>query len=213
MEGRLGNVIETVLASGIVVGIAALLALIVRLIFKRQIGSSSYYAGAMVLGAVLYRGLLAALTHTTQIDDSHGAPESLNAPTILSLDSPFIAPQEAQLEAFPVQLEGAFQRLAPNDKAALAEALQFISFATASYLATDNPAAFAKLSENDLAAKNLSKLYRFTRDQGSSMTLRKYIELADTFKKAQPGLWDEFKAANKVSTPRATGINADGVAH
>jgi hypothetical protein len=204
MDGRLANVVGALLVSGIVVAIAALLSLLVRLIFKRRIGTSNYYIGALFLGGALYSGLLAVLTHHAPTARIQTATESRDTPTAFGLDSPFIAPSESQLETFPAQLDTAIANLSASDKEAALDALLFLQFSTLGVLSEKNPAEFKKMSERDIAAKHLQRLYRFTKSYGSSMTLRRYIELADMFKTKHPQWLEDFNKSQEVRDIKAT---------
>jgi hypothetical protein len=201
MDGRLGNVVDGLIVSAIAVGLAALVAGVVWLISKRKIGTATYYICAIVVGYVLYRALIVIYLQPNNSLEKSAEPSRYSNASV-GLDAPFIAPPESQLESFPVQLDVAIASLPVDEKAALTEALEYLFFATAKHLEEKDPAAFHKLSESDLAAKSLAKLYHFTESQGSAMTLRKYIELSEEFKKQEPESWEMFKAGKKITNPQ-----------
>src|SRR5688500_10542133 len=89
----------------IAVGLAALIAAVVRLTSKRKIGTSTYYFCAIVIGYILYRALIVIYVHPLKSAESPAAERSSNTLASVGLDAPFVAPPESQLELFPVQLD------------------------------------------------------------------------------------------------------------
>jgi hypothetical protein len=110
------------------------------------------------------------------------------------LDRPFIAPDEAHLESFPIQLNGSIEGLPENERKEVIDSIQFLTFALGKHLSEQDPKAFEGMSESDMAAKTLVKLYRFAQKNSACMTLRKYLDLAEDFKRQKPEWWSEYQA-------------------
>jgi hypothetical protein len=114
--------------------------------------------------------------------------------TTEGLDASFTV-QEGKPEQFPGQLERAGLRLPEQQRAELTAAMVFLSFAAAAQLAEQDPAKLRGANERQLMAISLTYLYRYARDQGRSMTLRKFIDLSNTLKQEKPEWWATFLKA------------------
>jgi hypothetical protein len=127
-----------------------------------------------------------------------GAENCAPAPNASSeLDRPFIAPDETHLESFPMQLNGSVEKLPENEKKELSGAISFFTFALGMQRSEEDPKAFESMSDSDLAAASLVKLYRFAQKQGACMTLRKYIDLVEELKRQKPEWWSRYQASTK----------------
>lgn len=100
-----------------------------------------------------------------------------------SLDEPFIPPNEENLADFITQLGLASSKLNETDEEQLTGAIEFLAFCIGANLLEENEDEYEKMTDLDATAKLMVKLYRFAQKNGASMTLRKYIELADEFRK------------------------------
>ena len=101
--GRLVHALEGLVVAGLVAAVFFLIALAVRLVTGKKIGSKRYYGAAIAGGFILY-GALISVSTTMQggARITHGAR---------GLDAAFLAPDDAHLEQFPVQLEQAMEQL------------------------------------------------------------------------------------------------------
>jgi len=197
MEVRFSNAIEVILFSLLVVAVFYVLALLVNLVFKKKIGTQKYYVVAIILGFLLHRGLMSVQNNSpknTASSNNHIAQVTNNKS---GLDVQFIVPSEAELEKFPVQLEQAIQKLTPQERAIVKQAIEFLTFSIIANLMENQSDELAQMSDTDLASKSLVKLYRFAQKNGSSMTLRKYIELSEEFKKQKPDWWEQYQLQSK----------------
>jgi len=192
VERRLLNALESTVVALSFVGIAWLIAQIVKRVFGRSIGSSGYYAVALVLGFALNHAL-PALWINSPVDTMHPTSGVATvAAEKTGLDAPFIAPKEAELEKFPGQLERPIQVLSTVERVKVQEAIGFLAFAVMADLMEKDPKSVDSLSDSDLAAKSMTRLWRFAQKQGGSMTLRKYVDLAEEFKKQKPQWWRQY---------------------
>jgi hypothetical protein len=197
VERRLLNALVSMVVALFFVGIAWLIAQVVKRAFGRSIGSSRYYAVAFVLGIAL-NYTLPALWINSPVDTMHPTSGLATVATEKTgLDVPFIAPKEAELEQFPGQLERAIQMLSTGERAKVQEAIGFLAFAVTADLMDKNPKSVDSLSDVNIAAESLLRLWRFAQKQGGSMTLRKYIDLAEEFKKQKPQWWRQYTATLK----------------
>ncbi|MDP3294155.1 MAG: hypothetical protein Q8M37_05370 [Nevskia sp.] len=198
LDGRLQNALEGLVFAAIVVAIAAVVAFLVRAVLKRPFGGSKYYSGAVILGFVLHRVLITALTpHSTATTPSAPPWATAQTAAAVGLDAPFIAPDVSKVESFPQQLQTAVAKLSAEDQATVTEATSFFSFCVGADMLEKDAVGFDKKTEQDLAAVALVKLYRFAQKQGSAMTLRKYVSLAAEFKKQKPEWWSQYKTATE----------------
>jgi hypothetical protein len=117
----------------------------------------------------------------------------LSPNAISGLDRPFVAPDETRLEVFPTQLDTSFQSLLENEKKDLSNALMFLAVALAIHTSEEDPQASEGISDKDMTARLLVKLYRYAQKNGSCMTLRKYIELAEALKQQKPDWWKQYQ--------------------
>jgi hypothetical protein len=181
VSGRLELALAGLIIFALAYGLVAVVAFLVRISSKKVIPPRARNISAAALGITC----LAVLLNTGI------------SPAGAGLDAPFVAPPEAQLESFPQQLNAAVERLSPEDRASFIGAMSFLAFAAAQDMREKDPAKFEQQSEKDLAAHGLLKMYYFAQQHGSSMTLRKYIEVADEFKNQKPEWWTAYKAAAK----------------
>jgi hypothetical protein len=193
MNGRLLSAIEIVIFSLAVTALFGIVALLAKLIFKQSIGTSKNYSRAAIAGALIYVAIISVLPKTSHTDASVRSEPVVNTGT--GLDAPFIAPPKEKMESFIPQLSNAVMQLTPSDKAQLDDAMRFLSFASSDYIKTNEPARFAKWDEKDAVAHSINKMYNFAVEQGNAMTLRKYIALADEFKKQEPELYQRFASS------------------
>jgi len=192
--GRLVHALEGLVVAGLVAAVFFLIALAVRLVTGKKIGSKRYYGAAIAGGFILY-GALISVSTTMQggARITHGAR---------GLDAAFLAPDDAHLEQFPVQLEQAMEQLPEPQRAELTNALAFLSYGVAANLAEQGPTKFRAASDSDLRAKAFLHLYRYAQDQGGSMTLRKFVALSDEMKRQRPDWWAKYlKAQSPAPTP------------
>lgn len=194
MTGRLDNAIVGAIIGLIALAMAGLAALLVKLIFKKSIGTAKYYA---TVGGVLWVLMNAAFFTVLPKTGATDAGRATSGPISADgLDAPFIAPPENKMESFVGQLNTAVGELSPADKTAFTQAMGFLTYAAAEYIKETEPPRFAKWDQKDIVAHSLYKMYNFARDNGDKMTLRKYILLADGMKKQKPDWWQQYMAAN-----------------
>jgi hypothetical protein len=112
---------------------------------------------------------------------------------------PFIAPPKDKMESFIPQLKSAVDNLPPADKSQLNEAISFLTLCVAMDVKETDPGKFATWGDGDIVANGMVKMYNAARDNGDKMTLRKYVELADEFKKQKPGWFKQYAAAQQSS--------------
>jgi len=178
MSGRLENGVAALVIFALAYGLVAAVAFLVRIASKKVIPARVLNFSAAALAIVCIALLL----------------NSGSSPGGTGLDAPFIAPPEPQMESFLPQFNTALEQLPPQDRASVTEATSFLTFAAGRNMMETDPAKFAQQSDKDLVAYSLLKMYRFAQEQGSSMTLRKYIWLAEEFKKQKPEWWQEYKS-------------------
>ena len=193
MAGRLENALEFLIVSGAVTAIFYIVALFTKLISKKAIGTKKYYQWAFGTGVVVFFGLRAILLPTEQ----HEAGSTQIAANATGLDAPFIAPAKDKIESFIPQLKSAVDKLPPADKSQANDAIALITFCTAMNVKETDPSKFAVWGDSDLAANAMVKMYNFAKTNGDKMTLRKYIDLADEFKKQKPEWVKQYTAAKK----------------
>lgn len=196
-EGLLQNLLVGLLVGAIASAIAAIIAAVLNKVFNKTIGSTRYYTGAVIAGFALYQILIIVAAPTKSGMSPNTVLQKSSPAAAVGLDTPFFAPPESHLESFPLQLKAAVERLSSEDQAVVNESISFLSFAVAMDLIERDPNSFDKKTTLDLAAMSFTRLYRFAQNQGSSMTLRKYIELAAEIKKQKPEWWTQYKAANQ----------------
>jgi len=190
MDGRLAHIIESAVFSLVAVGLASVVAVLAKLILKKSIGTAKYYSAAAVIGMVIYGGLISALQNAPKVE-AHGSSPA----AITGLDVPFIVPPETKPEIFiRLLLHDGMAPLSAADKAELDEALRFLYWEAGDNIRKNDPARFAKVTPNDLAAHSAVKLFEFAQDYGEKMTLRKYILFADKMKKEHPELIKPYTA-------------------
>lgn len=224
LEGRLGNAIVGVIFALVLVAVFWIVAFIVRLITKKNMGSARYYQVAIIGGFVLSVTLPKVLL-STNVEGAtpHRTVEPARAeltveppsPTdefltetpygaleqSIGLDAPFIPPDESHIEVFPLQLESAANKLPQQEHTEFSAAMSFLMY---SAIASTPPEKLEELAKDDRArmAMVLTRMYRYAQSEGDAMTLRKYIDLADTMKRDNPELWQAFqelKASKKAS--------------
>jgi len=131
--------------------------------------------------------------------ERHEAGTAPIAAIATGLDAPFIAPPKDKVESFIPQLKSAVDSLPPADKSQANDAIAFIEFCAAMNIKETEPAKFAAWGDSDIEANALSKMYNFANTNGDKMTLRKYIDLADEFKKQKPEWVKQYTAAQQTS--------------
>jgi hypothetical protein len=169
-----------------------LIALFAKVVLKKSIGTSKYYSTAMMLGFVIYAGLISAIHKPGQAEASSSVPLPATG-----LDAPFIAPPKENMESFVQQLTDATKKLPPEDSARVANSVRFLFFIATDDVKQKEPDKFAKWNELDIIAHSLTKAYNYAVDQGNAMTLHKYILLADAIKNERPDLYQRFVASDK----------------
>jgi hypothetical protein len=169
-------------------------ALVARLLFRKKIGSKKYYVIALTIGFLLHRGLVSVLTTKMPREPSSSAKISSTSKIATDLDKPFIPPREEDMESFPAQLDAATRSLNATERNQITQAIGFITYSLMAYAAENEPKELEKMTELDHAAKSFLKLYRFAQKNGASMTLRKYIDLAEEFKRQKPEWWQQYLA-------------------
>jgi hypothetical protein len=189
MSGRLENVFEGLIMALVMCGIFFVIALIAKLVFKKFIGTGKYYSVAVVLGFIISGVLVPAILKSEKADSAAATQPAAG------LDASFIAPPPDKMESFIQQLKTATDKLSPADQMTLNDALAFLTFAAGDDVRQHDPAKFAKWGDTDVLAHSMVKLYNYARDQGDQMTLRKYVVLADEFKKQQPDVLQRYTAA------------------
>ncbi|KAF0098318.1 MAG: hypothetical protein FD187_3038 [bacterium] len=199
-EGRLANALEGVAFALMVLVLFYFVAFLVKRILNKSIASPRYYVITVVAGFLLHRVLVAVLSGPPSEPgaDISVSPVVATAAETAELDKPFIPPKEAELEKFPLQLKQSIDALSAKDREQANEAIAFLTFALFADLLEKNSTAIDRLEESDIAAKSLTNLYRFAQKNGSSMTLRKYIDLAEEFKRQKPEWWRKYTEASKV---------------
>jgi hypothetical protein len=197
MNGRLENIIESLIIGLVVFALAGLVDLLAKLIFKKSIGTSKYYSAVGVLAVLAYAALISIPPKTDTAESARRIHSDNASVDVVGLDAQFIAPPKDRMESFVGQLDTAIKQLSPSDKANFIESMGFLTYAAAEYIKENEPARFAKWDEKDVAAHSLNKMYNFAQDNGDKMTLRKYILLADDMKKQKPDWLRQYLAANK----------------
>lgn len=200
LEGRLANTLEGVVIALLVLVLFYLVAFLAKRIFNTSIASPRYYVIAVITGFLLHRVLIAVFSDPSSVAGADTPPPSMAAMAAetAGLDKPFIPPKEAELERFPLQLKQSIEVLNAQDRAQANEAIAFLTFALFADVLEKDPKAIDRLKDSDIAAKSLTKLYRFAQKNGSSMTLRKYVSLADEFKRQKPEWWRQYVESSKV---------------
>jgi len=197
IEAKLLSTLESTVIALILSGIAWLVALLIQQFLNRSIGSPQYYSVIAVLGFALSHEVPAIWPAPLQ-DVVHRSQTSPRVPSEgAGLDAPFIPPREAEAEKFPGQLERSLQALSPAERSTATEAIAFLSFSVIADLAEKDPTSVDTLSESDLAAKVLLRLYRFALRSGHSMTFRKYLDLAEELKSQKPQWWQQYVTSVK----------------
>lgn len=192
LAGRIGNAIEI---GAFVLIVVIVFWLIDKFLYNNSLGKRKYYYFcAILLGVGLHRGLIVALVHSPSKTHNSGLTISQTIKIESGLDSPFIAPNEDDLEKFPAQLEQSIQKLNQKDRENVLAALNFLAVIIAANMKEDNINDFNKLSEKDFVAKSVVKFYRYAQKNGKNMTLRKYIDLSEEGKKQKPELWKQYQA-------------------
>jgi len=197
MNGRLSHAIESVIFLLAVTAVFFVVALLVKLIFKKSIGTRKYYSTAMIAGALIYVGLISVLPKPEKADASDPVHSDQITVAAIGLDAQFIAPPKDKMESFVGQLDTAVNQLSPADKASLIEAIGFLNYAAGEYIKENEPARFAKWDQKDMVAHSLNKMYNLAQDNGDKMTLRKYILMADEMKKQKPEWFQQYTAASR----------------
>lgn len=198
-EGRLANTLEGVAFALFSLLLFYVVGLLAKRLLNKSISSPQFYIVAVVAGFLLHRGLIAFLSNPLSerdIDISAPSIAAMAAETA-GLDKPFTPPKETELEKFPVQLQQSIEALNTHDRAQTNEAIAFLTFALFADVLEKNPKSLEHLQDSDIAAKSLTKLYRFAQKNGSSMTLRKYIDLAEEFKRQKPEWWRQYVESSK----------------
>ncbi len=193
LEGRLLSTLEGLIFALFIGAVFFLISTLVRVAFKKSIGSPRYYTIAMVCGFLLHRVLVSVLPAEPPAGIGHPGDPSPSSAQV-GLDAPFIPPAEDDLESFPAQLDLATARLRPEERAELSDTISFLVFSFGSHLAEQDPSRFDDAGDLDLAAGSLVRLYRYARKRGDLMTLRSYIDLAEDMKRQRPDWWAEFQA-------------------
>jgi len=197
IEARLLSTLGSTVVAPLLAGMAWLVALLVRQLFNRPIGSPRYYAVVVALGLALSHEVPATWPAPRQ-DVVYRADASVRVPAEgVGLDAPFIPPREAEAVKVPGQLERSLQTLSPAERTTATEAIAFLSFSVIADLAERDPKSVDTLSESDLAATVLLRLYRFAQNRGSSMTFRKYVDLAEELKSQKPHWWHQYVTSVK----------------
>ena len=198
LEGRLANTLEGVAFALLFLLLFYVVGFLAKRLFNRSIASPRYYVVAVVAGFLLH-GSLVTLWSSPASEGGAGisASSMAVAAETTGLDKPFIPPKEADLEKFPLQLKQSIEALNAHDQAQANEAVAFLTFALFADLLEKDPKTIDRLQDSDIAAKSLTKLYRFAQKNGSSMTLRKYIELSEEFKRQKPGWWRQYVESSK----------------
>jgi hypothetical protein len=197
LGNRLYHAVEGLIFSLIIVALFFIIAQVVKFLFKKNISSSKYYSAAVILGFLLYFILISSLLDDRSNESKTLSATDSNVSQVSSgLDEPFIPSKEENLEDFPLQLDSALNKLNESEKKQLIEATEFLAFCLYAHLKEENEGEFEKMTELDLTARVLTKLYRFAQENGKSMTLLKYIELADDFKKHKPTWWKQYQLYN-----------------
>jgi len=200
LEGRLANMLEGFAFALLVLMLFQLVAFLVKRTLNKSIASQRAYGIAVLTGFLLHRALVTVSSSPIfePIVDISAPPISAMAAETAGLDKPFIPPKEAELEKFPLQLFQSIEGLNSQDQARANEAIAFLSFALFVDLLEKDPKAIDRLTDSDLAAKSLTKLYQFAQKNGGSMTLRKYVDLSDEFKRQKPDWWRHYTEFSKV---------------
>lgn len=199
IEGRLINTLEGVAFAACFALLFYVVAVLAKRLLNKSIGSPKYYVVVVVTGFILHRAIVAFWAGPS-VDygrESSPSPMATVAAENASLDAPLIPVAESELEKFPIQLKHSIQLLNKHDQAQVNEAIGFLTFALFADLTEKDPKALDRLEDSDIAAKSLTKLYRFAQKNGSSMTLRKYIELAEEFKRQEPQWWRQYVESAK----------------
>jgi hypothetical protein len=195
LSGRIINAIEI---GAFVLIVVIVFWLIDKFYYNNSLGKRKYYYFcAILLGVGIHRGLIVGLVHSPSKTPNSGFTISQDIKIESGLDSPFIAPNEDDLEKFPAQLEQSIQKLNPKDKENVLAALRFLAIIIADDIKGDNINDFNKLSEKDFTAKFIVKCYVYAKKNGKNMTLRKYIDLSEEAKKQKPELWRQYQAQEK----------------
>jgi hypothetical protein len=195
LTGRLVHALEGLVVAGLLAAVFFLVALVVRWVIGKEIGSKRYYGAAIAGGFILYGALISTLPPKQTTSVQGGTP--INQSTG-GLDAPFLAPNDEHLEQFPIQLEQAMERLPDQQRAEITDAIAFLSFGVAANLAEQDPTKFRAASDSDLRAKAFLHLYRHAQDQGGSMTLRKFVELSEELKRQKPEWWAKYVQAKSA---------------
>ncbi|MEO5655962.1 MAG: hypothetical protein ABIR00_08285 [Nitrosospira sp.] len=198
-EGRLANTLEGVAFALFFLLLFYVVGFLTKRLFNKSIASPQFYIVAVVAGFLLHGGLIAFLSNSPSerdIDISASSIAAMAAETT-GLDKPFIPPKEAELEKFPVQLKQSVEALNTHDRAQTNEAIAFLTFASFAEVLEKDPKSLEHLQDSDIAAKSLTKLYRFAQKNGRSMTLRKYIDLAEEFRRQKPEWWRQYVESSK----------------
>jgi len=189
MSGRFENVLEGLIMALVMCAIFFVIALIAKLVFKKSIGTGKYYSVAVVLGFIISGVLIPAILKSEKSDTVAATQPAIG------LDASFIAPPPDKMESFIQQLKTATDQLSAIDQKKLNDAFAFLTFAAGDDVRQRDPAKFSKWGDSDVLAHSMVKLYDYARDQGDQMTLRKYVILADEFKKQKPDVLQRYTAA------------------
>jgi hypothetical protein len=193
LDGRLINALGALGLSLIVVFLFFVVSLLVKRMFKKSIDTSLYYLVAVVIGALGWV-LIPVLALEEQEPVSNVDGDSQVASSESSMYAPFIPPNEDELESFIEQLDNAITKLPPPERDEVITAIGFLSFALAKHIEETDPESFQELSESDLAAKTYVRLYKTAQKHGPKMSLSKYVELANEFKKVKPEVWEQYES-------------------
>lgn len=171
--------------------------LIDRFIFNKKIGYKKYSWAALILAVILDFGLPPLLINKVPVISPVIREASKSNKTATGLDKPFLPPIERDVEKFPFQLNEAILKLNEAERKQISIAIGFLSYCFAGNIAENDQEKLNKMSESDLAAQSLVKLYRYAQKNGASMTLRKYVELSEEFKRQKPEWWKQYQAFKK----------------
>ena len=124
--------------------------------------------------------------------DRPGGPfwTSMQIKNRMGLDARFVAPDDDDIELFSVRLQAALWELDDDAPGHATEALEFLTFDFTKQLRESDSGRDGA----DLFEPARLMLLRLTQAQGSSMTMRRYIELASDLRTRNPELWAEFQA-------------------
>jgi hypothetical protein len=197
IEAKLLSTLGSTVVALILAGIAWLVALLVQQLFNRPVGSPRYYSVIVVLGFALSHEV-PTIRPAPRQDVVYRADTSPPGPSEgVGLDAPFIPPKEAEAEKFPGQLERSLHALSPAERTTATEAIAFLSYSVIADPAEKDPTSVDTLSESDLAATVLLRLYRLAQRSGGSMTFRKYVDLAEELKSQKPQWWQQYVTSVK----------------